>query len=371
MTYIVHKLDMPLNGTALDVFLSRLNYSLGNDAEYQYNNETSEILLKVDSAKTDTIRQTIAEIAAEISAIRYLPKKTTHNNLSEVQEVETPSTEYMQPSTEAIDYIAKLLETQIIKLCSDYISDTKIYPSLISLSAMDKCKYLHKFPQNAYVVEQFPHDYSVLKNLSDETDLRPLQEPSGKMLSPATCFHCYEELSDKIIDGNVAILARSRCFRHESTRRVAPHRLTEFNMMELIFVGDKDYAIGMRSRLIEHVWDFFIDLGLKGLIESAADPFYFPQDGLKVQYQLLAETKFELIAQGQRASERFAVGSFNYVSDSLCKSFNIQDANGQFPHSGCVAFGIERLALSLFYRHGEDPAKWPESLLSYLAASGE
>lgn len=368
MIYIVHKLGTPLNSTALDVFISRLNYSLGENTECKYNHETSELTVTTSADRQAEIKTTINEIESEIRTIRYFPKKYINNNLPDNLEAERSIESQSPPSVEHVDAIAQKLEIQIRKIYSQYTNNAKIYPSLISLSAMNKCKYLHKFPQNAYVVEQFPHNYSILKSFCEEIDPRPLQEPSGKMLSPATCFHCYEEMSNQIVNGNLAIVAKSRCFRHEAAHRVAAHRLTEFNMIELIYIGDKDYTINTRNNLMSQVWELFCDLGLVGLIESASDPFYFPQDGLKTQFQLLAETKYELIAYSRQGKENFSVASFNYVSDSLCKSFNIQGIDGKFPHSGCVAFGIERLALSLFYRHGLDFAQWPEKTRKRLNA---
>jgi hypothetical protein len=34
--------------------------------------------------------------------------------------------------------------------------------------------------------------------------------------------------------------------------------------------------------------------------------------------------------------------------------------------SGCVGFGLERLALALFRHHGLDPAHWPEKARAAL-----
>ena len=38
---------------------------------------------------------------------------------------------------------------------------------------------------------------------------------------------------------------------------------------------------------------------------------------------------------------------------------HIKDAGGEPAHTGCVAFGMDRLAVAMFHTHGTDVAKWP------------
>jgi len=40
------------------------------------------------------------------------------------------------------------------------------------------------------------------------------------------------------------------------------------------------------------------------------------------------------------------------------KEFNITTANGEFAHTACVGFGLERITLALLKKHGFDPEKW-------------
>ena len=36
-------------------------------------------------------------------------------------------------------------------------------------------------------------------------------------------------------------------------------------------------------------------------------------------------------------------------------------------HSACVGFGLERIALALFRKHGFDPDRWPHDVKQVLA----
>jgi hypothetical protein len=45
----------------------------------------------------------------------------------------------------------------------------------------------------------------------------------------------------------------------------------------------------------------------------------------------------------------------------------LRTADGAVAHTGCVAFGIDRLALALFVQHGREPAKWPRAVREALS----
>ena len=41
-------------------------------------------------------------------------------------------------------------------------------------------------------------------------------------------------------------------------------------------------------------------------------------------------------------------------------------AQGEVAHTGCVAFGMDRLAVALFATHGPDVAQWPAAVRTAL-----
>src|SRR5271163_2978393 len=69
--------------------------------------------------------------------------------------------------------------------------------------------------------------------------------------------------------------------------------------------------------------------------------------------------KFELLVPVHSAEAPTACMSFNYHRDHFGATWNIRTADGEVAHTGCVAFGIDRLALALFAAHGIDFAQWP------------
>jgi aspartyl-tRNA synthetase len=58
--------------------------------------------------------------------------------------------------------------------------------------------------------------------------------------------------------------------------------------------------------------------------------------------------------------------SFNAHRDHFGTTWDIQDASGAPAHTGCVAFGMDRLTIALFWIHGLDTRKWPASTRAVL-----
>jgi hypothetical protein len=58
--------------------------------------------------------------------------------------------------------------------------------------------------------------------------------------------------------------------------------------------------------------------------------------------------------------------SFNYHRDHFGTTWDIRDANGEPAHTGCVAFGMDRLAVAMFHTNETDLAKWQAEVRALL-----
>ncbi|MFP3345602.1 hypothetical protein R0J87_24270, partial [Halomonas sp. SIMBA_159] len=67
-------------------------------------------------------------------------------------------------------------------------------------------------------------------------------------------------------------------------------------MREIVFIGDSEYINETRKTLLENTWQCFHQLGLSGKVTTANDPFFFYDDMDKANYQLMANSKYELVA---------------------------------------------------------------------------
>jgi seryl-tRNA synthetase len=59
--------------------------------------------------------------------------------------------------------------------------------------------------------------------------------------------------------------------------------------------------------------------------------------------------------------------SFNYHREHFGVTWGIEDVAGNPAHTGCVAFGMDRLAVALFATHGIDTNAWPASVRDVLS----
>jgi seryl-tRNA synthetase len=108
-------------------------------------------------------------------------------------------------------------------------------------------------------------------------------------------------------------------------------------------------------------------LGLKHEIAPASDPFFGRAGRLAAMSQLEQSLKFELLIPIRSEEQPTACMSFNCHRDHFSTVWHLVTANGDQAHTGCVAFGLDRLALAMFRTHGLDLTKWPAVVRENLA----
>jgi seryl-tRNA synthetase len=102
-------------------------------------------------------------------------------------------------------------------------------------------------------------------------------------------------------------------------------------------------------------------LGLPYRIDQASDAFFGRGGKLMAMSQIEQALKFELLVPVRSAAQPTACMSFNYHRDHFGTAWNLHNKAGAVMHTGCVAFGMDRLALALFAAHGLETASWPEA----------
>jgi seryl-tRNA synthetase len=95
-------------------------------------------------------------------------------------------------------------------------------------------------------------------------------------------------------------------------------------------------------------------------VESANDPFFIGEFRKQVAFQSAFQLKYEIRARLPFDDSTLAVGSYNYHQDFFGRRLNISLPNGSLAHTGCVAFGLERIAYAFLAQFGLDPHNWPE-----------
>jgi seryl-tRNA synthetase len=185
--------------------------------------------------------------------------------------------------------------------------------------------------------------------------------PVKALLSPAVCYHLYFALADQTLpEGGVTATAVGNCFRHEAINLTSLERLWNFTMREVIFVGLKEFVLDNREVARQRMAKFFEQIGLAYRVESANDPFFIGEFRKQVAFQSAFQLKYEIRARLPFNDSTLAVGSYNYHQDFFGRRLNIRLPDGSPAHTGCVAFGLERIVYAFLAQFGLDPLNWPE-----------
>ena len=176
--------------------------------------------------------------------------------------------------------------------------------------------------------------------------------PTDLVLTPAACYPLYPLVAARgaIPATGLVFDVAADCFRHEPSRDV--DRLQSFRMREFVCMGTPDQVISFRERWMARAPEFADLLGVKYRIETASDPFFGRVGKLMATSQIEQAMKFELLIPVRSGEEPTACMSFNYHRDHFGGKWGLRTDAGEVAHTGCVAFGIDRLGLALFASHG-------------------
>lgn len=142
--------------------------------------------------------------------------------------------------------------------------------------------------------------------------------------------------------------------------------MQSFRLHEFVRMGSNEQVLEFRQVWLDRAQGFVSGLGLPYTIDIAHDPFFGRAGRLMADSQREQRLKYELLVPVANDAKPTACMSFNYHMDHFGEPWNIRQANGEVAISGCVGFGLERLALALFRHHGLDPARWPAKVRSTL-----
>ncbi len=247
------------------------------------------------------------------------------------------------------------------------------FPAMIDADTLHKCGYFDSHPNAVTFVGNVIEDFDAIEefrraNSCSEGALIPQHDHihiDGMCLNPAACFPCYPTLTGQNFVEGQCYTWLGRVFRYESRNINGLDRLYEFNVRELVFVGNEDYVRGCRAKALPIVEELasFIDIDCQ--VQTATDPFFATVSAAKKFWQAAQEVKNEIKipALGNDGSQKMlACGSINLHGNFFGKRFGFTCENGEPAQTGCVGLGIERWVLAAFTQHGFDEKRWPEAV---------
>jgi seryl-tRNA synthetase len=275
--------------------------------------------------------------------------------------------------TNLIDYF----ESIFLDLAAKFNAKPYRFPTLIPARFLDRVNYFRAFPHSLSFATHLREDLDVIEEFSQHTHCDcdgALTTPTDSfariqtLLSPAVCYHLYFSLADQpLAGGKLAATAVGSCFRYESSNLVSLERLWNFTMREIIFVGPQSYVLEQREAARQYMQTRLAETGLAYRVESANDPFFIGEFRQQAIFQSAFELKYEIRARLPFRNATLAVGSYNYHQDFFGRNLNITLPDGSPTHTGCVAFGLERIALAFLAQFGLDQQQWPQAVRQALA----
>jgi seryl-tRNA synthetase len=241
------------------------------------------------------------------------------------------------------------------------------FPPVMSRSELERSGYLHSFPHLLGGVSCLKGNEVTIRAVVEQPDWANELSATELVLSPAACYPVYPMAAagGPIPASGLQFDVASDCFRHESTYEIG--RLQSFRMREFVCLGTPEQVLEFRTRWMFLAQRLAKQLGLEHRVAPASDPFFGRGGRLAAMSQLEQSLKFELLIALSSKEEPTACMSFNCHRDHFSSVWNLITENGAKAHTGCVAFGLDRLALALFKTHGLDLGKWPAAVRENLS----
>ncbi len=253
----------------------------------------------------------------------------------------------------------------------DPLAEVLRFPPVMSRAQLEKSGYLKSFPTLLGCVSALHGTEASIREAvgryDNGGDWTTSLASSDLVLSPAACYPVYPIVAARgqLPPGGLQFDIEADCFRREPSRHL--DRLQSFRMREFVRIGSPQEIVQFREQWMAKAALLAVELGLPHSMEVASDPFFGRVGQVMAVFQRQQALKFELLIPYYKMATPTACMSFNYHREHFGQVWNITDEEGQLAHTGCVAFGMDRLAVALFSIHGTDLQRWPETTRKALA----
>jgi seryl-tRNA synthetase len=245
------------------------------------------------------------------------------------------------------------------------------FPPVMSRAQIEQHGYLKSFPNLLGAVSCLCGDERHIRGVVNRfveggEPWTEALEPADLVLAPAACYPVYP-----IAAARGAVPAEgwtfdvaADCFRREPSTDI--DRFQSFRMREYVRIGTVAQIQAFREEWVERAKGLADRLGLSYRVDLASDPFFGRAGQIVAASQLEQALKFELVVPVHSAEKPTACMSFNYHQDHFGLTWDLGTEAGEPAHTGCVAFGMDRLAVAMFATHGLDVEAWPATVRQAL-----
>jgi seryl-tRNA synthetase len=242
------------------------------------------------------------------------------------------------------------------------------FPPILNRRHFTQSGYLASFPHLTGTVHSFEGTErahgELLRAAAQGEDWSASFAATDVVLTPAACYPIYPLLAGRLPATGRLFDVMSYCFRHEPSDRA--ERMQMFRMREFVRAGDPATVIAWRETWRSRTADVVAALQLESRADAAADPFFGRGGVLLAESQRDQGLKTEILAPVSGDECSTAIISLNYHQDHFGERFAITTSDGAIAHTSCVGFGLERMTLALFRRHGLDRSQWSDAVREAL-----
>ena len=244
------------------------------------------------------------------------------------------------------------------------------FPPVMSRRQLEKHGYLKSFPNLLGCVSCLGGTEREIRGVVDRFenggDWTTSLDAADLVLAPAACYPVYPLAAARgpVPAGGLIFDVACDCFRREPSRDI--DRFQSFRMREYVCIGSPQEIQDFREQWIERAKGLADRLGLTYTVDLASDPFFGRGGQLVAISQVQQALKFELLVPVRSEEQPTACMSFNYHREHFGETWDLHNADGEVSHTGCVAFGMDRLAVALFATHGVDIDQWPAGVREAL-----
>jgi seryl-tRNA synthetase len=242
------------------------------------------------------------------------------------------------------------------------------FPAIMSRRHYLQTSHIDNFPDlmgsvHSFTGDERAHLRMLQKRASGDDWTRDLT-PAEVMLTPAACYPLYPTATGTVPSKGRLVDLRSFVFRHEPSND--PARMQIFRQREFVRIGTAEQALAHREDWLKKGEEILASVGLEVRVEPASDPFFGRAGKVMASAQMEQALKFELLHAVATEEKPTAITSCNYHLDYFGRAFDIRTPDGQPAHTACIGFGLERIALALFMKHGFDVDEWPAEIRTVL-----
>jgi seryl-tRNA synthetase len=262
------------------------------------------------------------------------------------------------------------VDALVTRRAAEEAPERMLFPPLLPREQLETSGYLGSFPHLAGTVFSFDGDEAAaaeqLEIASRHEDWAGFQTMTEMVLTPAACYPLYPAVAKRgpLPEGGLTLdTGDAYVFRREPSDD--PARMQIFHMREIVRVAERETVVAWREKWRGQAEELLRSLGLQLELEVASDPFFGRTGRILASAQREQELKWELLAP-VADDTLTAIASSNYHQDHFGHTYHIETASGEPAHTGCMAFGEERIVMALLSRHGFDTHEWPSDVRERL-----